>query len=180
MLDVISPGGASVPAPPLEPDDPDNALGRLVARLDVEDQFATVYLTFADGTYLTYAARIDEDGVILLDRFCDRPAAYTDYFVFDELEGETGPPPPGKAPQLGTPFDSAAWRAVVGLTLHNLGWDEEGMQAFIHFEEGGYLTFAARASEGAAYLLGYYAAQDPDGEEGYLEFEPIARDEDDV
>jgi len=170
MLRVISPAGPDVPYEPLEPDDASNAIGRKVARLNVEGEFATVYLTFTDGKYLTYASRIDEEGVILLDRFCDGPAPYSNYFIFDELEGETGPPPDELALPEGHGFRTESWQGAVDRTIFDLGWDEEGMQAFVHFEEGGYLTLAARASGGKSYLLGYFAAEDPDDGE-YIEFE---------
>ncbi len=167
MLPSASQQGA---AEPLEPDDAFNAIGRTISRLDLEDEFATVYLTFSDGTYLAYASRVDEEGVILLDRFSEPAQEYSDYWIFDELEGETGPPPQQLQREPGTGFHSDAWQGSVGRTVLDLGWDEEGMQVFIHFEEGGYLSFAARTRAGSAYLPGYFAADDPADDE-YMEFD---------
>ena len=143
-----------------------------MARVDVEAEFATVYLTFEDRTYLALAARIDEDGVILLDRFSEPAASYEEYWVFDELEGECGPPPPELAPMPGLPYDPNAWSGAAGRTLSDIGWYEEGMQVFHHFEEGGYLTLAARAAGGVAFLAGYFAPEDPETPDEYVVFEP--------
>jgi hypothetical protein len=170
MLDVIplAPAHESQDAP--EPDDAANAIGKRIARIDVEADQATVYLTFEDGSYLTYAARLDDEGVLLLDRFCEPAARYEDYWVFDDLAGECGAPPPESMPQPGSPFDPHTWSEAAGSTVYDLGWYEEGMQVFVHFEEGGYLTLAAQASGGSAYLLGYFGVEDPQTDDDYVIF----------
>jgi hypothetical protein len=169
--DLLPVLGQGLPAEPLEPDDAENAVGRRLRRVRVERRLATVYLIFNDATYLTYAARRDDVGVILLDRFCAPERTYGDYWVFDELAGEIGPPPRTVAPRPDTPEHPASWRGAEGRTVGALGWYETGMQAFIHFEEGGYLTFAARASGGRAYLLGAFAAEEPADPEDYIIFD---------
>src|SRR5579885_1378916 len=174
--DLIGVVGDQEPEP-LQPDEAENAIGRRIARVDVEESFATLYLTFEDGSYLTYAARIDEDGVILLDRFCQAEPSYHDYWVFDELEGESGPPPEARRPAPGSLYHPAAWQGAVGRIVAHLGWYEEGMQAFVHFEEGGYLTVAARAEGGSAYLLGYSSPTEPESPDDYVLFEPGDEDE---
>jgi hypothetical protein len=155
-------------------DDPLLAEGHRITRVDVEELFATVYLTLDDGRYLVYAARLDEEGVILLDSMQPPAPSYEERWLFDDLEGESGPPPPAVAPAPGSIFDPALWQGAAGRTLGHIGWYEEGMQVFLHFEEGGYLTLAARASGGIAYLLGAFAGDDPACEEDYLVFEPPA------
>jgi hypothetical protein len=173
LLDVIQPPSAEDDEPPVEADDPEHALGRRIARLDYEPEFATLFLTLDGGGYLTYAARIDEDeGIVLADIFTEESAAYDEYLVPDEQAGETGTPPPDRAPEPGTPFHPDAWKQAEGRTLGGLGWYEEGMQAFLHFDEGGYLTLAARAAGGVAYLVGYFSAVDPESDDEYLLFEP--------
>ena len=142
------------------PDDPEDALGRRIARVNVEEIFATVYLTFDDGWYLIYAARLDEEGVILLDGLREPALAYSDYWIFDELEGESGPPPPDRAPTPGTAYDPATWTQAAGRTLSHIGWYEEGMQVFLHFAEGG-----------SAYLAGCFVAEDPRSDEDYAVFD---------
>lgn len=175
LLDVIQPAGDD--EAPIEADDPEHALGRRIVRIDVEAEFATLFLTFADGSHLTYAARLDEEeGIVLADIFDEQPAAYDEYLVPDEQAGETGPPPPGVAPEPGTPFHPDAWKAAEGRTLGGLGWYEEGMQAFLHFDEGGYLALAARAQGGVAYLVGYFSPVDPESDEDYVLFEPPDED----
>ncbi len=176
LLPMLPNAGHEPDGDPLEPDDASRAIGRSLARLNVEEEFATVYLTFTDGTYLAYASRVDEEGVILLDRFSEPAAEYSNYWIFDELEGETGPPPADLAPVVASGFHPDDWQGSVGRTVYDLGWDEEGMQAFIHFQEGGYLTLAARTHTGSAYLVGYFSAQDPENDE-YMEFEPPDKDE---
>jgi len=57
---------------------------------------------------------------------------------------------------------------VVGRVIEAIGWHEEGMQTFLHFEGGGYLTVAARSRQGVAYLAGYYSDTDPATPDGYL------------
>jgi hypothetical protein len=170
--DLVHVAPSNEEAEPLAEDEAERAIGRRIARVDIEETFATIYLTFADGTYLSYAARIDEEGVILLDRFCPPAASYDEYWVFDDLEGESGPPPVELAPAPGTPFHPAAWKGAEGRTVADLGWYEEGMQAFVHFAEGGYLTVAARAAGGVAYLLGCFAPIEPDEPDEYVVFEP--------
>ncbi|HZU77707.1 MAG TPA: hypothetical protein VFA70_13140 [Dehalococcoidia bacterium] len=169
--DLVNVVGTDEQAEPLAEDDAEHAVDRRIARVDVEESFATVYLTFEDGSYLTFAARIDEEGVILLDRFCPPARSYEEYWVFDELEGESGPPPPEHAPAPGTPFHPAAWKRAAGRTIAGLGWYEDGMQAFVHMDEGGYLTLAARAAGGVAYLLGYFSPDDPAEPDGYMVFD---------
>ncbi len=172
---MLAPSGDDSAIEPLEPDDAYNAIGRTISRLNFEVEFATVYLTFSDGTYLGYASRVDEEGVILLDRFSEPAQAYSDYWIFDELEGETGPPPAELEPEPGTGFHPDTWQASTGRTVADLGWDEEGMQVFIHFQQGGYLTFAARTLAGSAYLLGYFSTDDPIDDE-YVELGTQAGD----
>ncbi len=155
-------------------DDPLLAEGHRIVAVDVEEPFATVYLTLDDGRYLVYAARLDEEGVILLDSLQPPAPRYADRWLFDDLEGESGPPPPELATTSGSAFDPASWRDAAGRTLAHIGWYEEGMQVFLHFEEGGYLTLAARAAGGIAYLVGAFVPSDPDGDDGYLVFEPPA------
>lgn len=166
----------------LAEDDAEHAIGRRVKRVRAEPGLATVYLTFTDGCYLTYASRLDEEGLILLDRFCPPEADYGDYWAFDELEGNVAVPPPGEKPKRGTPFHPAGWRKAERRTVSGIGWYEEGMQAFIHFEEGGYLTFAARALDGAAYLLGLFVSEEPATDDGYYIFNdpptPVGGDDD--
>lgn len=168
LLPVLGQGPLSEP---LAPDDAENAVGRVLRRVRYERALATVYLVFADATYLTFAARLDDEGVILLDRFCPAARRYGDYWLFDDLAGGVGPPPRHAAPRRGTPFHPQAWRGAEGRTVHAIGWYEEGMQAFVHFEEGGYLTFAARAWQGSAYLVGAFVPEEPDDPEGYLIFD---------
>lgn len=163
--------GQGLSAEPLEPDDAENAVGRRLRRVRVERRLATVYLTFTDATYLTYAARQDDEGVILLDRFCAPEPSYGDYWVFDELSGEVGAPPRAVAPRPRTPQHPIRWREAEGRSVSALGWYEPGMQAFIHFEEGGYLTFAARVQGGRAYLLGAFVAEEPADPDDYLIFD---------
>ncbi|MHB8574393.1 MAG: hypothetical protein ACYDCQ_03590 [Dehalococcoidia bacterium] len=160
LLDVLQPEAEDADES-LEPDDPQHAIGRTVARVDVEPGFATLYLTFDDGSYLTFAARVDEEGVILLDRFCEPAASYDEYFVFEELDGESGPPPDRAAPEPGSAFDPTTWVGAAGRRIDELGWYEEGMQSFIHFDDGAYLTAAARAAAGSAYLVGYFSPDAP-------------------
>jgi hypothetical protein len=169
--DLLPVLGQDAPLPPLDADEAEHAIGRRLRRVRYERTLATVYLIFADRTYLTYAARIDEEGPLLLDRFCPPERAYGDYWLFDDLEGDIGAPPRRFAPQPDTPFHPATWRRAEGRTVGTLGWYEEGMQAFVHFEEGGYLTFAARADRGRAYLLGAFAAREPDNADDYIVFE---------
>lgn len=169
--DLLPVLGQEQKSEPLEPDDAENAVGRRLRRVRYEPALATVYLVFADRTYLTYAARLDEEGPLLLDRFCPPERNYGDYWLFDDLEGSVGPPPRRLLPAPGTPFDPSGWRKAVGRTIAALGWYEEGMQAFAHFEEGGYLTFAARADGSLAYLLGAFAADEPADADGYLIFD---------
>lgn len=173
LLDVIQPFAAEDDEQQVEPDDPEHALGQRIARLDYEAEFATLFLTLDGGSHLTYAARIDEDeGIVLADIFSAEPAAYHDYLVPDEQAGETGPPPPDRAPQPGTPYHPDAWKQAEGRTLGGLGWYEEGMQAFLHFDEGGYLTLAGRAAGGVAYLVGYFSPIDPESDDEYVLFDP--------
>ncbi|HLZ69799.1 MAG TPA: hypothetical protein VKV26_07800 [Dehalococcoidia bacterium] len=153
-------------------DEPQLAEGHRIVRVDVEEPFATVYLSLDDGRYLVYAARLDEEGAILLDSLRPPAPSYEERWIFDDLEGESGPPP------AGTPVDAALWHGAAGRTLAHIGWYEEGMQVFLHFEEGGYLTLAARAAGGIAYLLGAFVPDDPAGDEEYLVFElPADSDE---
>ncbi|GEM_PF-2420042 len=152
-------------------DDPLLAEGHRIARVDVEEPFATVYLTLEDGRYLVYAARLDEEGVILLDSLQQPAPAYDERWVFDDLDGESGPPPPELAPTQGSECDPALWQGAVGRTLAHIGWYEEGMQVFLHFEDGGYLTLAARASGGVAFLLGAFVPDDPPHDDDYLIFD---------
>ena len=118
LLPVI---GQDAPSAPLEPDGAENAVGRRLRRVRYERALATVYLVFADRTYLTYAARIDEEGPLLLDRFCPPERAYGDYWLFDELEGSVGAPPRRSAPRPGTPFHPDCWRKAEGRTVGALG-----------------------------------------------------------
>jgi len=159
-------------------DDPQLAEGHRVVAIDVEEPFATVYLTLDDGRYMVYAARLDEDGVILLDSLQPPAPTYEERWIFDDLEGESGPPPPELAPQPGSAFDPANWRDAAGRTLAHIGWYEEGMQVFLHFEEGGYLTLAARAAGGIAYLAGAFLPDDPESDDEYLIFD-LPADQDD-
>lgn len=153
-------------------DDPQLAEGHRVVAVDVEEPFATVYLTLEDGRYLVYAARLDEEGVILLDSLQPPAPSYEERWVFDDLEGESGPPPPEQAPPPGSTLDPASWPGAAGRTLAHIGWYEEGMQVFLHFEEGGYLTLAARAAGGVAHLVGAFVPDDPACDDGYLVFDP--------
>lgn len=152
-------------------DDPLLAEGHRIVALDVEQPFATVYLTLDDGRYLVYAARLDDEGAILLDSLQPAAPAYDERWIFDDLEGESGPPPLEATPPAGSALDPAGWRAAAGRTLAHIGWYEEGMQVFLHFEQGGYLTFAARASGGIAYLVGAFIGEDPEHDDGYLIFD---------
>lgn len=173
LLDVIQPLSVEEDEPPVEADDPEHALGHRIVRLDYEAEFATLFLTLDDGSHLTYAARIDDDeGIVLADIFSAEPAAYDEYLVPDEQAGETGPPPPDDAPDPGSPYHPDAWQQAAGRTLGGLGWYEEAMQAFLHFDEGGYLTLAARAAGGVAYLVGFFSPIDPESDDEYVLFEP--------
>jgi hypothetical protein len=156
---------------PLEDDDPEHALGLRIARVDVEQALATAYLTFEDGHYLVYAARIDEGETVLLDRFLEPVPSYEEYWICDDLDGKVGPPPAEQEPLPGSGRHPTAWRGAEGRTLADLGWYEEGMQAFLRFEEGGYLTLAARSDGGTAYLIGYFSGDGPHPGEEYLHFE---------
>jgi len=72
----------------------------------------------------------------------------------------------------GSVFDPATWQGAAGRTLTHIGWYEEGMQVFLHFEEGGYLTLAARVGQGSAYLIGAFVPEDPACDDDYLVFDP--------
>lgn len=170
-LPVFSAGARPGAEPPPEPDDPYRAFGRRIVRIDVESSFATVYLTFDDGYYLSFAARIDDEGCILLDRFCEPAATYSEYWAFDELEGESGPDPASDAIRCGSGYAVVDWKAAEGRVVRDIGWYEEGMQAFVHFEAGGYLTLAARVVGGVAYLIGYCATEEPPSDDEYVVFD---------
>lgn len=154
----------------LAPDDAEHAAGRTIRRVKAEPNLATVYIIFTDRTYLTFASRLDEEGLILLDRFCPPAANYGDYWVFDELDGEIAAPAPFDAPKRATPFHPAGWRKAERRTVSGIGWYEEGMQVFIHLEGGGYLTFAARAHAHTAYLLGLFVDEEPASDDDYFIF----------